>query len=909
MLYYMRIIFLFVCSAIYMNVCFAQKPALDYSTLTSFPVIVSSGISNNGKYVLYVVNNGSASSLFVCSGDNTFKKEFRGPAGVFLNAVFSEDNGRVIFMMPGDSLGILELFTKKELYIPHCQSFKMPKDGNGEWLAYQLVSKELILYNFSSGKRAQYPRVDEYLFTDSGKSLLLKNRPGIDSNALGNLHWVNLTNGKAVSIWQGKNAGGFIFDKMENQLAFIAETNKHGQAENEIWCYKAGMDSARLCVNRETAGFEDGFSVENAELRFSGDGQRLFFRESKMLNITKQQSAGVDVWSYKDQFLQSEQLANLRGSRSFIAVVNLNDNNVTRLEQEQDKSSFNVNLNKGGNDDYLLVETNVNLWEGYRLPDERPDIYLVDTKDGSRKCIRHKTLSTEFRFSPGGRYVYWYDVEKRAYFTYNIQRAVTNSISEGLKTLMHNELWDYASPPAPYGPAVWLQNDEAILVYDRYDIWQLHPEGKTPPVNITNGFGRRNGIVLRYTYRDGKSYIEEGPVEKGKTIILCAFDEKNKNNGFFRKKLNEPGDPVQLIMSPEAFYFSAQFPFVSFPKFLQKAKQADVYLLKRMNAAAYPNLQVTKDFKEFKAISALAPQKKYNWLTSELIHWETFDGRPGTGILYKPENFDPKKKYPLIFSIYERLSDGLNKFIEPELSSGALNIPFFVSQGYLVFCPDIYYTVGEPGESAYNYVISAAEMMSRKEWVNKEKIGIQGHSFGGYEVNYLVTRTKLFAAAASAAGPSDLVSDCGTLKINMLDGHVFSEQAQPRLGESLWENRASYIKNSPVFGADKVTSPLLIMHNKQDYGVSWSQGVEFFTGLRRLGKRVWMLQYDNGGHVLYDDKDKLDYSMRLGQFFDHYLKDIPAPKWMTVGIPASMKEVDTGFELDASGEIQYNKTK
>lgn len=889
-----------------MNVCLAQKPPLDYSALTSFPEIASADISNNGKYLLYVVNNiGSGSGLLVCSSDNTFKKEFRGPAGFFFNAIFSEDNSRVIFMIPGDSLCILELLTKKELYIPHCQSFKIAKDGNGEWLAYQLVSKELILYNLFSEKQEQYPRVEDYLFADSGKLLLLENRSRIDSNATSNLYWVNLTDGKAISIWQGKNAGGFVFNKTENQLAFIAEANNHGQPENEIWCYQTGMDSARLCVNRETAGFEEGFSVENAELRFSGDGRRLFFKESKTQNIPKQEeSASVDIWSYKDQFLQSEQLANLKASRSFLAVVNLNDNKVTRLEQERDKSSFNANLNEGGNDDYLLVETNVNSWEGYRLPNERPDVYLVNTRNGSRKCIRHKALNAEFRFSPGGRYVYWYDTEKGAYFTYNIQSGVTNNISEKLDTLILNELWDYSSPPAPYGPAVWLQNDEAILIYDRYDIWQLHPEGRTPPVNITNGFGRRNRIVLRYTYLDSKSYIEEAPVKKDKTLILCAFDEKNKDNGFFRKKLDEPGDPVQLIMLPEVFYFSAQFSFVDFSRFLLKAKQADIYLLKRMSATAYPNLQITKDFKEFKAVSELAPQKKYNWLTSELIHWTTFDGRPGLGLLYKPENFDPRKKYPVIFSIYERFSDGLNKFIEPSLSTGSINIPFFVSQGYLVFCPDIYYTIGEPGESAYNYVISAAEMISRKAWVNKEKIGIQGHSFGGYEVNYLITRTNLFAAAASAAGPSDLVSDCGTLKLNMLDGHTFIEQAQPRLGASLWENQASYIKNSPIFWADKVATPLLIMHNKQDYGVSWSQGVEFFTALRRLGKRVWMLQYDNGGHVLYDDKDKLDYSIRLGQFFDYYLKEIPPPKWITDGIPASRKGIDTGFEQGGSRDMQ-----
>src|SRR6266542_370002 len=214
-------------------------------------------------------------------------------------------------------------------------------------------------------------------------------------------------------------------------------------------------------------------------------------------------------------------------------------------------------------------------------------------------------------------------------------------------------------------------------------------------------------------------------------------------------------------MSPDVYYFSESVSFVDFPTNLEKAKQANVFLLERMSATQFPNLQITRDFAEFIPVSELGPQKKYNWLTSELVRWRTFDGRPGEGILYKPENFERHKKYPIIFYVYERQSDGLNKFINPELSNGPMNIPFFVSQGYLVFCPDIHYNVGAPGESAYNYVVSAANMMAQKEWVDRNRMGIQGHSFGGYEVNYLITRTKFFAAAASAAGPSDWVSYSG----------------------------------------------------------------------------------------------------------------------------------------------------
>lgn len=273
-------------------------------------------------------------------------------------------------------------------------------------------------------------------------------------------------------------------------------------------------------------------------------------------------------------------------------------------------------------------------------------------------------------------------------------------------------------------------------------------------------------------------------------------------------------------------------------------------------------------------------------------------GNYSQGILYKPEDFSPQKKYPLIFYYYERLSDNLNVYINPSASTGPMNIAWFVSHGFLVFTPDIYYKIGYTGESAYRSVVSAADFLSKMPFVDEKKMGIQGHSFGGYETNYIVTHTNIFAAACAAAGVTDFVSAYGQLSGGISRQYLY-EVGQSRIAGTLWEKTDSYIRNSPVFYANRVNTPILLMYNKEDPAVPFSQGIEFFTALRRLNKRVWLLQYDGEGHRMEENGQAAqDYNIRLTQFFDHFLKNVLAPKWMTKGLPAKMKGIDNGLELD-----------
>jgi len=390
-------------------------------------------------------------------------------------------------------------------------------------------------------------------------------------------------------------------------------------------------------------------------------------------------------------------------------------------------------------------------------------------------------------------------------------------------------------------------------------------------------------------------------------LLLTAFDTINKQNGFFRTKLSDKSqDPQLLALKPCHIYTTVtQSPGGDFDNFLPlKARDANKWLVMQETETDAPNFFLTKDFKTYTRLTNLQPQQHYNWLTSELISWQQLDSTYTQGLLYKPENFDSTKKYPLIFYYYESMSNNKYGYPAAAFTGAGINIPWFVSRGYLVITPDIQYTIGEIGESVCNSIVSAARYAARLPWVDSTKMAITGHSFGGYETNYLVTHTNIFAAAASAAGMADLISAYGSLGSPLwgatsLQG-VFFEFGQFRMGSTLWQKPELYIKNSPVFNIDKVTTPLLIMHNKADALVPWAQAIELFTGLRRLQKKVWMLQYDNGAHGVHG-REAIDFTVRITQFFDHYLKETPPPKWMTAGIPAKLKGIYTGYELDTSG--------
>ena len=446
-----------------------------------------------------------------------------------------------------------------------------------------------------------------------------------------------------------------------------------------------------------------------------------------------------------------------------------------------------------------------------------------------------------------------------------------------------NEKHDTPSLPASYGAAVWT-DDERLLVNDAYDLWLLDPAGRQSPRCVTNGVGRADKTRLRYFRTDPESRF----LSLKETVMLSAFNETTKERGFYELgNLSPKSAPRKLIV--DRYSFSTPV----------KAKNKAVFLYEKNNFHTSPDLYVTADkWKTETRLSDINPQMgEYAWGRAELFDWTTFDGKPTQGIVYKPEGFDAAKKYPVIVYFYEKLSDELYRYIPPVPSRSTINISFYCSRGYIVFTPDIQYTTGSPGENAYNSIVSGVEKLCENSWVDRERIGIQGQSWGGYQTSYLVTRTNIFRAAGAGAPVSNMFSAYGGIRWGTGMSREYQyEQGQSRIGATIWEAPERYRANSPIFFADKVETPLLIMHNDKDGAVPWYQGIEFFMALRRLGKPVWMLQYNGEQHNLTERKNTKDMAVRLQQFFDHYLKDAPMPVWMRDGVPAVKKGIDLGLD-------------
>lgn len=772
---------------------------------------------------------------------------------------------------------------------------------------------ELVLRNLYTGEEKTFALVSDYHFSKPGNAVVIETtRSKTDTLQKAAVLWYSPANAKTDTVLHGFNeAKNFVLDEEGSQLAFIAERDSSAKALQKfykLYYYRAGMDSARLRVDRNTTGVTKGLTVSETESpAFSRNGKKLYFglmaiRKPKDTTLVDFETARLDIWHYNDDYLQPQQLVSLNNElqRSYRAVLNGNEDKVVRLGGEDAELVF---LADEGNADYVLAASNKgnriqNQWLGYSLY----NVYLVSTVDGSRKTVKAK-LRSPLVFSPKGKFVLWYDAGQKNYFTYSVANGTIINITQRIKVSLYEEDDDHPDDPPAHGVMKWHENDRFVYVYDKYDVWQCDPEGKIAPRSLTNGYGRRHKIVYRYT----STGREEKFISDSQRVAFKMLNKVNREGGLIFHNMQDTTFPGHG--STGQFKIGFQ---------VLKAKNSDVYLYTIESYRFSPALMIIKDtqvnwtnidvettkpyFKDSVFVRGLyytnAQQKEYNWLTCELVKWTMFDGKRSEGLLYKPEDFDPKKKYPIIFYFYEKYSDQLYTYRPPAPSASTINFPYFASNGYLIFVPDIYYKNGEPGESAYNAVVSAAKFMAKKPWVDSTRMAIQGQSWGGYQVAYLITRTNMFAAAEAGAPVANMTSAYGGIRWQTgLNRQFQYERSQSRIGYTLWQRPDLYIKNSPLFRADKVNTPLMIMHNDGDGAVPWYQGIEYFTALRRLGKKVWMLQYNGEDHNLVERRNRKDLSIRLAQYFDHFLKGAPAPRWLADGLPATSKGIDWGVEV------------
>jgi dienelactone hydrolase len=867
-------------------ILYGQKPALDTAAFKNWPAVSWSAITNNGKYVCYTHKNSKGTqSTVIKSSQNNWTIELQGVSSVS----FSQDSHHFTWLKQ-DTLFTGLLGSNKKEVILSVDGFRIyNKNKNGNWLVYQPKNTDaLILKDTRTGQERRFTSVKNYWLSTNGSTLIWTNQGAKDARQI-ELNKLNLITNVRNKVWVGSKLLSPVINPT-GDFAFIGKDTI--SIDNALWYLGNSKMDVQRVIKEPLVGSLASGAIKNIR-GISDLDHRVFIdviNNEESIKMTKK--TNVNIWSYNDPKLQSQQISELNiSSNSVIVAVNVNDQHLINIGNETINSPIYSPVNTL---DYLLLssEGNGSTGEWNWNPASIYSFDLLSLKNGEKRPIdtlAHAGWSVYAKrvLSPKQRFIIYFNPQDRNYFSYSIAdrvvRNLTKNIQANWTALEQDDV--PASNQFPIGVAGFTTDDDAVLLYDQNDIFQVDLTGKTNPICITNRYGKLHHIVFRIArfFPD-----EKVPLKQKVGLLLTAFDEISKDNGFFKTTVSVRNDPTCLAIQPYKFGT------------VIKARDNDTYIVERMSGSESPNWFLTTDFMRFKPVTSIRPEQAYNWLTAELVTFKTLDGKDEQGILYKPENFDRAKKYPVIFQYYERTTEMVNNFTKPSFFGDEINIPYFVSNGYLVFTPDIHYQIGYPGRSASHTVLGAARYLSKFSWVDSTKMGLQGHSFGGFETLYLITHSHFFAAAMASCPMSDFVSAYGSIVGGGDSRQRQYELYRDRIGATPWQKPNLYSENSPVLQADQITTPLFMMSNDKDDDVPFQQGVEFFTALRRLRKKVWMIQYDGGGHGVSGENAK-DYTIRVKQFFDHYLKGAPPPIWMTRGIPAKLKGINNGYELDTSG--------
>ncbi len=929
-------------------VLLAQNPAkksLGHEELVTWKKINNTRISNDGNWVTYELKGEEGDGLLKIFDPKT-DVATTIPRGE--RARISADNRFVVFRikpskdtlrmmklkktskddLPKDSLGIYDVQTKSTERIPMVKSFELSDEWSGYVVYHKLpedteinikltkdstkvdstaVAKrpikakktkkessangtKLVIRNLLSGEETVFPYVANYELADKSPKVLFQTT-GNDSTFLNGIYLHDLSTQRTKPLYRSEgDYKRMVMDELGNQVAFLAnfDTTNAEIAPFELAYWKNGTDTAQIIANHTQSFLPKEWIIsEHQTPSFSQNGQQLFFgmKPKPILEDTtllEEEQVKVEVWHWDDAQLYTQQEVRQKREerRSYSVVwhpasrrfVPLGSTDIPEIRRgDEDNATKVLGYNSKPYD-------KVTSWEG---GPSGKDLYIIDTKTGSRKNIG-KGIKGSPRLSPKAKFAYAYLPADSAWYSYEIATNKTVRLTGNQTNVFYDERNDRPMHPTPYGVAGWTQNDQYLLIYDRYDIWKIDPRGLQKAVNLTNG--RNEKLRHRYIRMDR----EERFINPEKQLLLHVFDETTKESGYSYLDL-KTGALTNLVIG--------NYDYTRRPV---RAKKADKIVFTKGNFETFPDLYYSgADFKNARQISIANPQQKeYSWGTMELFEWTSLDGQKLQGLLAKPENFDPTKKYPMIVNFYERNSDRLYQHKAPSAGRSTINYPFYTSRGYIIFNPDIPYEIGYPGKSCYNAVISGTEAVVAEGFVDAQNIGVQGHSWGGYQIAHLLTKSNIFKCAESGAPVVNMFSAYGGIRWGSGMSRMFQyEHTQSRIGGTIWDYKDRYIENSPIFELDKTNTPVLILHNDKDSAVPWYQGIEYFVGLRRLGKPAWLLNYNGEPHWPVKLANRKDFNIRMQQYFDHYLQGAAMPAWMKHGVSAVEKGKRQGLEL------------
>ena len=894
---------------------------LTFEDVMKFEDITQSSISDQGNWLIYTVapDRGDA-RVVVQSVSGT--QEYEVPLA-FSPAISSDEAWVAVRTQASltqrlkdqqnalkNGMAILSIEDGSVERIDNVARFQF--SNNGEWLAYQkLTSKEveelksknkrlgtaLHLRNMATLEEISFDFVSEFAF-DSLSSFIAF--AVVDtSDAENGLFLVNLDNQEQLELERISSGlfANLTWAPKTSDLAYTAASYNHeyvrSDAHLKLW--DSSQNAVSTLVAPDEVDKEYALRSRN-QLLFTHDGNRLFFglRDRDMVdlemldldaeeggeNFKLSESAknieqlydvekiisgrGLDIWHGDDPLIKTQEIMtwNRRKNHLYSSVVHLSRK--TKWVQLADKTMPNIRISH--NSERVLGYNNQPYQREITWDGSYSDWYLVDVNSADRKRLLNRYGSWP-ELSPSGQQVVWY--ADKHWYLHTVATNKTQNLTEVMNVPFYNEDHDYPSEVPGYGVAGWTKGDEQVLIYDKYEIWSFAtPDGQ--PTNISGGLGRAEHRIFRVIDADQSG----NPVGKNGELLLSSYHDLRKNFGFYSTGL-EDTKVTPLLEEDKKFTFVA------------KASDSDAILYKREAYDEFPNLWVAKDA-SFETVQQhtqlhMDLKERWNWGSAELVDWLSTDGTFIQGVVIKPDNYDPNKRYPIMTYYYRFFTNRLHDFNEPKTNHRPV-FAQYVSDDYVVFLPDIRFEIGRPGFAATKSVVPGIQKLVELGIGDPDKLGLHGHSWSGYQTAFIVTQTDIFDAAISGAPVSNMTSAYGGIRWASGMARSFQyEKTQSRIGKTLMEAPLVYLENSPVFYADKITTPMLIQHGDDDGAVPWYQSIEMYIAMRRYNKDVIFLQYHGEPHHLQRFENKLDYAIRMKEYFDHYLKGEGKPEWIISG--------------------------
>lgn len=892
----------------------AQQKPLSIKDYSKWSRIVSVTISNDGKWMTHGLRpNGGDDTLFVKNIDTgkIYKVKYAA------SPAFSENSKWVSYTIePNEAeekklkkskktifntAGLMNLETgTKESYervdskefSPNSQYFavlrKKPSDDNTKH-----DGKDLVLRNLQNGSVTNIGNVSSFAFNKRGTHMAYT----VDANdKIGNgVYVLALGTGEVKALdtdtisyssltWDDERAHRKDWAAKGKHLAVLkasqSDTVLH---KNNSLIVLTNVGTPAFKKQSYTSAAISGLPArmiisENGDISWSDDGNTVFFgvrTQEKKVKMSKDTIANVDVWHWKDEYIQSVQMRRSAANKrfTFLCALDVPSGKAVKLADESIREVLLSKHNQfaiGRDEKPYINDVNWGV--------SPADLYRLNLKTGARDVFA-KRVQRPIGFSPDGRF-YLYQLDS-ALQVYDVQLNKVTNVSKSAPVRFMDMEHPYPHEKPPFGVAGWTSDGKNVIVNHKYDLWMLALDG-SKATNLTGGLGDKEEIHFRYIAIDP---LEEF-IDTKKPIMLDAYGEWTKKSGFYTVTLGKVPTPIIYLDK------NVGNPI--------KALQADRIIYTMQTFVDFPDYYVsTSNFSNPKKITDANPQQKnFAWGRRVLVDYTNSKGQKLQGTLALPANYKEGEKYPMIVYFYEKMSQNHHNYSMPAYDDRP-HMSLYASNGYLVFMPDNVFEEGKPGTSSLDCITSAVKKVIDLGYADPKRVGLQGHSWGGYQTSFILTQTDMFACIVTGAPPTNLESFYNNIYGSTgTNHHGIMEIGQVRMGLGVtpWSAREAYQRESPMFHAPKIKTPFMILHGTTDGAVDWSQGLELYNAARRLDKEVIFLSYPNEGHHLAIEANQIDFLNRMQQFFDHYLKNAEAPAWMKEGIPNLQKQYDRAGE-------------